>query len=295
MGKYRKAKLIERVDGKKLYMVASVNDENVIVTDARSKKPVGSVQGEDVIYVQEINRIEFERKNKEKENIMSFYAPNNVGILLTIANKALDEAQRIYNEEIDPDKINHTDIVNKGKENELKEKTVIVYEFIEAIQTSIVFGYTAIEAFTNLSINDDYKYENSIDSKGIIEIYDKKAIERWLSLDVKISNILADIYKCRTIKNEKIWSKFKLFEGCRNEIIHQKSIDINNFYEKYFNKEIFELCSVPEKIIKYFFEKDKDSHIANELWPLLRNADNDIPIYTKTKRESMELVRNINE
>ncbi|WP_252229638.1 MULTISPECIES: hypothetical protein [unclassified Clostridium] len=295
MGKYRKAKLIERVDGKKLYMVASVNDESVIVTDARSKKPVGSVQGEDVIYFQEINRIEFERKNKEKENIMSFYAPNNVGILLTIANKALVEAQRIYNEEIDPDKINHTDIVNGGKENELKEKTVIVYEFIEAIQTSIVFGYTAIEAFTNLSINDDYKYENSIDSKGIIEIYDKKAIERWLSLDVKISNILADIYKCRTIKNEKIWNKFKLFEDCRNQIIHQKSIDVNNFYEKYFNKEIFELCSVPEKIIKYFFEKDKDSHIANELWPLVENADNEIPIYTKTKKELMEFVRKTNE
>lgn len=279
MGKNKKARLIEKVNGKKLYVITTINNENDIVIDSRSKKPVGFLDGQDAVYAREINRLEFNKKKDGKNNILSYYAPNNVGILLSIANKALLNAQTIYKEKIDPSNHYHTDILEGTTGNALSGKTLIVYEFIEAIQTSIVFGYTAIEAFTNLSIDKDFQYKNIINSKGIIEVYDKEAIERWLSLGVKISNILVDIYECDSIKNNKIWSNFKRFEECRNEIIHQKSIDINSFYEKYFNEEIFELCNVPEKIIKFFFEKGKDKGVNNVLWPLVVNTSNDIPVF----------------
>lgn len=282
MGANWRARLIEKDNEKKLYVVASINDENDIVTDSRSKKPVGVDRGQDVVYLQEINRIEFNKKNNKKNNILGYVAPNNVGILLSIASKALLNAQTIYEERIDPSKYNHTDILIGNTENELSEKTLIVYEFIEAIQTSIVFGYTAIEAFTNLSIPEEYEYKNVINSKGITELYDKKAIERWLSLEIKISNILVNIYECKSIKEDKLWSKFKKFEECRNEIIHQKSIDVNSFYEKYFNKEIFDLCIIPEKIIKFFFEKGKENGVVdNILWPLVINASNEIPVFNE--------------
>lgn len=273
------AKLIEGDNGNKLFVVASINDGNDIVIDSRSKKPVGVDQGQKVIYLQEINRIEFNKGNSKQNNILSYFAPNNVGILLSIASKALLDAKTIYEEKIDPDKNGHTDILDEGTGKELSDNTLIVYEYIEAIQTSIVFGYTAIEAFTNLSIPEYYQYKNIIGGKGITEIYDKKAIERWLSLDIKISSILVDIYECESIKKDKIWNKFKRFEECRNEIIHQKSIDINSFYEKYFNKEIFDLCSIPEKTIKFFFEKGKEKGINNILWPLIINDSSEIPIY----------------
>lgn len=288
MSKNRKAKLIERVDGKKLCLVASINNENDIIVDSRSKMPVGVLNGQDTVYMQEVNRIEFDNKNSKQNNILGYYAPNNVGILLSIANKALFNAQKIYNDKIDPNKYNHTDTLDGTSANGLSENTLIVYEFIEAIQTSIVFGYTAIESFTNLSIKENYQYKNVINNKGIIEIYDKKAIERWLSLDVKISNILVDIYQSISIKEEKIWREFKEFEECRNQIIHQKSIDINRFYEVYFNQEIFEICSVPEKIIKYFFEKGIEKGVNNVLWPLVVNTVNPIQVFGKTKKISIE-------
>jgi len=39
MSKFRKARLIENIDGKKLCIVASVNGENDIQIDTRSKRP----------------------------------------------------------------------------------------------------------------------------------------------------------------------------------------------------------------------------------------------------------------
>lgn len=279
MGKNKRARLIDNIDGKRLCVVASVNNEDEINVDSRSMKPVGIIQGEDTIYMQEINRIEFPEKNKQN-NTLSFFSPNNVGILLSIANKALNNAQIIYREEIDPNKCNHSDLLDGTTGTEINEKTLVVYEFIECIQTSIVFGYTAIEAFTNLSIDEEYQYKNVINSKGIIEVYDKKAIERWLSLGVKISEILVEIYECESLKNDKLWSKFKEFESYRNQIIHQKSIDSNIFYENYFNPDIFELCKVPEKVIKFFFKKGNDKGISNRFWPLVINADNNILVFS---------------
>ncbi|EOU1659385.1 hypothetical protein OQL72_000296 [Clostridium perfringens] len=278
MAKNKKARLIEDENGRKLCVVASVNDEHDLTVDSRSKKPIGIKEKEDIIYMQEINRIEFSTKKKNEKNILSYFAPNNVGVLLSISNRALMNAKNIYKEKIDPNMYNHTDILAGNTGNELMEMTLVVYEFIEAIQTSIVFGYTAVEAFTNLSIHSDYQYLNEVKGKGITEVYDKKAIERWLSLDVKISNILVDIYECKSIKKEKIWSRFKEFEQCRNQIIHQKSIDANSFYEKYFNDEIFELCDIPEKIIKFFFGSSHKNGTDNLLWPLVVSSENTIPI-----------------
>lgn len=277
------ARLIEEDNGNKLVIIASVNDESDIVIDSRSKKPIGINRGQDTIYIQEINRVEFNKKNNKQKNILGYFAPNNVGILLSIASKALSNAQTIFKEKLDPNKNCHTDILEENTYNELSYNTVIVYEFIETIQMSIVFGYTAIEAFTNLSIPEEYQYKKIISNKGITETYDKKAIERWLTLNEKISCILVDIYGCKSIKNDKLWSKFIKFEECRNEIIHQKSININSFYERYFNNEIFDLCSIPEKIIKFFFDKGKEKGINNVLWPLIVKDSSEIPVFDEAE------------
>ena len=55
--------------------------------------------------------------------------------------------------------------------------TKIIYNYIEEIQTAIVFGYTALEAFSNLSIPEKYVYTAKPNSKGIVEAFDKMAIE----------------------------------------------------------------------------------------------------------------------
>ena len=293
MKRYKKARLIENDNGNKLSIVASVNDENDIYIDSRSKKPFGIEHGQDIVYMQELNQIEFIATNKEKKSVLTFLAPNNVGILLSIANKALQRAQTIYDKKIDPNKHKHTDILEAGTDSNLTETTIMVYEYIESIQTSIVFGYTAIEAFINLSIDDEYKYMNK-NSKGITEVYDKKAIERWLSLQVKISEVLSEIYECKSIKQDKIWNKFLQFEERRNQIIHQKSIDVNSFYKEYFEHEIFELCGVPQKVMQFFFEKGKEKEVTNALWPVV-DPNCDMAIFKGPNAKFIEYIGIIND
>lgn len=60
-----------------------------------------------------------------------------------------------------------------------------MYNFIETVQVAIVFGYTALETFANLSIPQNLEYKANINSKGIIKIYNKNAIERWVTLITK--------------------------------------------------------------------------------------------------------------
>lgn len=69
------------------------------------------------------------------------------------------EAKSLYNEKINPDKINHFEIDEAlDRLSNITNKSRLVYDYIELIQTSIVFGYTALEAFVNLSIPDDYQH-----------------------------------------------------------------------------------------------------------------------------------------
>lgn len=68
-------------------------------------------------------------------------------------------------------------------------KSKVMYDFIAIVQVAIVFGYTALEAFANLSIPQGYEYKANINSKGIIGIFDKNAIERWVTLRTKMSEI----------------------------------------------------------------------------------------------------------
>lgn len=281
----------------KIFIIVEKYPKDYKIIDPRTMKPrcfMDTIDNDKCMVLQETDDIEFNTKINGERNTLSYYTPNNVGILLSIANKSLARAKKIYDENINPDKHNHI-LNNNDAKKKIATKSLIVYDFIEAIQTSIVFGYTAIEAFTNLSIDDEYKYECDISNKGIVEVYGKEAIERWLPLSIKISEILVDVYKCKRIDNCKIWTRFKEFENYRNEIIHQKSIDSTNFYKKYFKMNIFEICIVPEKIIKFFFDEREDKSITNILWPWIINEKNDFPISTNFREENFEVIGNIFE
>lgn len=143
--------------------------------------------------LQEMDQVVF---NKKKDIKIDYFTPNNIALLLSVSSKSFSEAQKIYNEHLNPyNKKDEKEIYVDNKKC-LMERSIIVCNYLEKIQISIVFGYTAIETFANISIPDKYEYKYK-DNKGIIHSYDKEAIERWLSLREKISKILTDIYKTK--------------------------------------------------------------------------------------------------
>lgn len=271
-------------------LVFSKSPKDYTFFDPRSAKPTYHVSDDPNLtedspgmVIQEADEIKF-----NGNNVLEYFTPNNVGVLLSITNRSLVLAKQIFEKEIDPNKHNHSLKNIKGdRKDALIKKSKITYDFIEIVQTCIVFSYTSIEAFVNLSIPDNYEFEQRIENKGITEKYDKTAIERWIPLKTKLSKILVDIYDTDDITKKPIWNHFVKLEQYRHDIIHQKSIDRVEFYKSYFNSDIFKICSCAEEIIDFFYKQHAKKNASNPLWPWLINKENHFPT-TKYNAASFE-------
>ncbi len=254
-------------------------DENGIITDDSGS-----------FVLQETDEVKFSNSNK-----LNYFAPNNVGILLSITNKSLQQAKEIFEMQIDPNRFNHSLNKADGDKTEfLISKSKVLYDFIETVQSAVVFAYTSLESFANLSIPNSYEFKNKVESKGIVEIYDKISIEKWISLRQKLSVILVEIYKTEDLTKKPIWSHFIKLEQYRHDIIHQKSIDRIEFFKKYFNKDIFKTCSCAEEIIDFFYKQHAKTNRSNPLWPWLINKENHFSV-TKFNSNNVEKVGSIFE
>lgn len=276
-------------------LVYCIQPEQYDIFDERISKPIciksieNGVEKGSMVF-QELDEVTF------KNNSLTYFPPNNVGLLLSISKRHLKEAKELYAKEINPNTVNHSYVeTTQAKKEFLKFKSKIVADYIEMIQICIVFGYTALEAFANLSITDNYEYKVQVKSKGITELYDKKAIERWVKLSDKVSKILPDIYETKKIETAKFWDYFIKLEKYRHDIIHQKSIEKTEFYKTYFNKDIFDICSCPELVLKYFYDAHVSKQRTNPLWPWLINRDKEFPLTTDFQSQNFEVIGNLYE
>jgi hypothetical protein len=289
MGKKQKKSL------NRISLVVGVHPENFLLQDKRFMKPIchqndenGEITGS--MIVQELDCIKL-NKNREA----TYYLPNNIALLLSTCERALILAKNIYDQKlINPSfEVSYKKMVGDKKKT-ITEVSSLICDYLENIQTAIVFGYTALETFSNLSIPSNYKYETEKNQKGIIEIFDKKAIERWLTLKEKIKNVLTDVYKTSKIDKQKWWGHFSNLEKYRNDIIHQKSIDRTDFYKEYFDPGIFEICKSPEKVILFFHDSLAENNRTNPIWPWL-NSPTSMPINRSFNSQYFEVMGNIHE
>lgn len=279
--------MVKRNKNEKLSLVFCVYPEQYDLFDLRISKPVcsKSQNGEGSMVMQEMDSVKF--KNKD----FHYFLPNNIGVLLSISEKSLQEARKIFNNQLGKEKTEFA----IGTKKKLINDSKIVCDYIEKVQTSIVFSYTALEAFCNLSIPEDYEFLTLNENKKIQEKYDKTAIERWVSLKIKLLKILPEIYQTKEISIQKFWNRFILLEKYRHDIIHQKSITRTEFYKNYFKKNIFEICIAAKEVIKFFYENEANKNTTNPLWPWLINRSKEFPITNSFDSKKVEVVGNLYE
>ncbi|MDW8850114.1 hypothetical protein SD960_08435 [Flavobacterium sp. MMLR14_040] len=258
--------------------IMAFRPEDYDIFEYRINKPIAVKDPNDTsefdmhFIVQETDEIKINSKHK-----LEYFIPNNIALLLSISDKALNRGLQIYKIYLNPDKPEN-DITKYIKDEQvgfLKEKSRHYCDYIEEIETAIVFAYTAVEAFANISIPDNYIYK-SAEKDGIL--YEKKAIERWTSLAEKVSVILPEIYDVKSIKSKSFYNHFKLLEEYRNAIIHQKSVERADFFKLYFKGNINEICKSSESVIRFFYDAHKESNRINPLWPWLIGNEKDFPI-----------------
>ncbi|WP_045590857.1 hypothetical protein [Vibrio vulnificus] len=236
-----------------------MNKSNKVESDIRSMRPimVKDRTTKQVITLQQTELVQV------GDCEVSFAAPNNVSVFVSISKRKLAVSKKLYKEVI-------TDRSKKKKELKLEKKDLSkLYKYLEHIQTTVICTYTAVEALANVAIPNDYKYETK-NNKGVMEVWDKESIERWFKTSDKFTKLIPEILKIDSPASKPFWSKFKQLEVVRNEIIHQKtsrkkSTDVDSDYLKaLLQKKIFEHIEAAYELISYVCNAD----ISHSYFPL---------------------------
>ena len=152
--------------------------------------------------------------NKKKK--LTIALPNATALCLNISKRSWAEARDLR-------KKSGIDLSNKSEVS--FESNRAAFDYVERVMESIVMAFTALEAYVNEVIPDDYKYETNRKSEIILEIMDKKQVERWLSLDEKLSHILPEVLKIKSPKSSRSWQGYRKLKKVRDRIIHMKAED----------------------------------------------------------------------
>lgn len=189
---------------------------------------------------------------------ISLSRPNEISLSMYITNSSLKKSQALRKSILQK--------IGKDKSKNFFEDDVVeIYDYLEEVQKVIVFSYKAIEAMCNSAIPDDYVYKKSSYKNGVVEVYNKLGIERWVSTTDKVSKILPDIYRCDSPAKKSFWGNFKKLEELRNEIIHSKSSSTSQVLSELLSSDIDKYVKSCEALLKFFFEQDR----GNPLFPLI--------------------------
>lgn len=173
--------------------------------------------------------------NYGKSNL-DFWPPNLASIFYQTSIKAFEEARTIHSALIKPKQS------IRGTIKLSEYETVILYDYLEKIQLSIIMVCTTIECVTNSIIPSDYLYVNKKkDSFNYFEIQTK------IALTIKLKEILPDSIGLPFPSSEPFWGNFNKLVRLRNELIHMKSKFTNTKYDQ-----------------RQFFERH-DNNLINDL------------------------------
>lgn len=101
----------------------------------------------------------------------------------------------------------------------------IIFDLLQKKMASIVFAYTALESFANEYIPENFIFERVKDDKKCTEKYDKQQVEHFLSLEVKLNEILPGIFNVEPLKQSTHWNNYDYLKKLRDRIVHCKSND----------------------------------------------------------------------
>ena len=151
-----------------------------------------------------------------KKKQLSIDLPNATALCINVSIRSWKESREIREK---------SKIDSSIKSQVTFSSNLEAFDYVERVMESIVMAFTALEAFVNETIPDDFKYHTHKNSPIILEVMDKNAIERWLSLDEKLSNVLPEALGVPSPKGGKCWGGYSKLKKVRDRIIHMKKED----------------------------------------------------------------------
>lgn len=99
------------------------------------------------------------------------------------------------------------------------------FDYVERMIEAIVLAFTALEAFVNETIPEDFVYARHVRSDVVLEATNKSNIERHVSIDEKLTAVLPEVLNCSSPKGSRCWQGYKQLKQTRDRLVHMKSED----------------------------------------------------------------------
>ena len=142
--------------------------------------------------------------------------PNGTAVFLNLSRTAYKQAAALLD--------------NKDKLKVRGQQTVFAesgegINWTEHMAASVIFAFTALEAFANEMIPEDYVWRQPGKDRQEEEELDKERIERSLPLDTKLDAILPVVLGCASPKGTRAWERYVELKRVRHRLIHLKDRD----------------------------------------------------------------------
>ena len=160
---------------------------------------------------------------KYKDQLLKIQIPDSSAIYLSLASRSSEQTIAML-QTIEAQFIKLPD-GNFAVPTNLDTK---LFDVLENMIACTIFSYTVIEVFANDSLPKDIKFEKTRGDNKYIELYNKEQIERYLSLDVKLHEILPKVFSTTSPKGTKIWENYIWLKDLRDRFVHLKPSDWEN-------------------------------------------------------------------
>jgi len=196
----------------------------------------------------------------EKEKA-TFPIPAHAALCLNLSNQAFLQLNKIKN-----DQMFAKTSYGLSSEGGLP----VLFDFFEYSFVNVVFAFTALEAYANQIIPDEFVFSRERQDKKCKEYFDKQQIERHLSLDTKLAEVLPEILQVEFKKGTKLWNDYSALREARDRIIHVKTSDlgihapdVKNIWTILFDRRTIDSSLVAHSVIKHFpIKNDNFSPVA---------------------------------
>lgn len=183
--------------------------------------------------------------------ILSFSKPNIAALFLDYSYVLWFTSQHTYLEHKFTKDHSNVEVPVKGWNDEFQ-----LFHTLEQKMASIIFAYTALESFANEHVPEKFVYKKVHSNGKPDEYYSKDQIERSINLDIKLGEILPQVFGTKTPKGVYVWERYLHLKGLRDSIVHCKSIKnssgANKVFDDILNETVINPCLEAKEVIGYF-------------------------------------------
>jgi hypothetical protein len=208
---------------------------------------------------------------------LRFDKPSTTSIFLSSSDKELKKAKEIYNSLILPK------ITKRERFDLSKEDTVVLYDYLEHIQSAIVMAFTAVECLANELVPQGFVFHQKLKG-GEVKEWQRKDIERWMSTIDKIVLVIPSALSITNPTTYNFWPKFTKLKDLRNDVIHSTCVlpvdveENERIFSLLLNESVFgKIKSVSELINKIHAELP-----PHQVMPILKETETINPINIPT-------------